>query len=63
MTGAIAPLRQDEYCSGTSAAVAAVMESNTDVQCPYRLPLTEHIHDIECTSTNCASNNKVLLRS
>eukprot|EP00973_Karenia_brevis_P050183 6963048-Karenia_brevis.AAC.1 len=50
MASAIPPSRQDEYCSGTSAALTAVMESNTDVQCPYRSPLTKLTHDTECTS-------------
>ena len=62
MTGAIAPSREDEYCSGTSAAVASVMESNTDVQCPYRLPLTAHTHDTECTAKNCISVDKASLK-
>eukprot|EP00973_Karenia_brevis_P057328 7973945-Karenia_brevis.AAC.1 len=30
MKGAIAPSREDEYGSGTSAALASVMESNSD---------------------------------
>eukprot|EP00973_Karenia_brevis_P035873 4949440-Karenia_brevis.AAC.1 len=39
------------------------MESNTDVQCPYRSPLTKHTHDTECTAMNCVSNDTVLLKS
>eukprot|EP00973_Karenia_brevis_P027776 3828444-Karenia_brevis.AAC.1 len=62
MTGAIAPSRQDEYCSGTSATLASVMESNTDVQRPYRLPLTKHTHNTECTVTKCVSTDTALLK-
>ena len=62
MTGAIAPSREDEYCSGTSAALASVMERNTDVQCPYRLPLTAYTHDTECTAKACVSMDTASLK-
>ena len=52
MTGTIAPMRGDEYCSGTSAVLASALLSNTDVQCPYRLPLCSATHDPECKQKN-----------
>ena len=63
MSGAITPSRHDEYCSGTSGVVAAVVESNTDVQCPYRVPLTTETHDKDCTATHCIADSKVALKS
>ena len=62
MTGAISPSRHDEYCSGTSAAIAALSESNSDVQCPYRVPLTTETHDPACTMTNCIAQGKLALK-
>ena len=37
-SGSIAPAPSEEYCSGTSPALAARMHCNSDVQCPYRVP-------------------------
>ena len=62
MSEAITPSRLDEYCSGTSGVLAAVIQSNTDVQCPYRVPLTTHTHDKDCTATTCIAENKVALK-
>ena len=47
-SGSIAPARSEEYCSGTSPALAAIMHCNSDVQCPYNVPLCRATHDPEC---------------
>ena len=57
MTGTIAPAREDEYCSGTSAVLASALQSNTDVQCPYRLPLCSATHDPDCKQRGCVKND------
>ena len=42
-----------EWLSGTSARLANLARSNTNVQCPCRMPINEHTHDPECTSKKC----------
>ena len=54
-SGSIAPARSEEYCSGTSPALAAIMHCNSDVQCPYRVPLCSVTHDPECKQKNCVT--------
>eukprot|EP00973_Karenia_brevis_P042281 5851618-Karenia_brevis.AAC.1 len=39
MLGSVRPTRNDVYFSETSAALSAVVQSNTDVQCLYSVPL------------------------
>ena len=57
MSGAIATTREDEYCSGTSPILAAAFQSNTDVQCPYRVPLCDATHETDCPSKACISSD------
>ena len=55
MLGAVMGRRQCEWFSGTSAILAHLTRSNTNVQCPYRIPINEHTHDPDCTSKRCAN--------
>ena len=48
--GAVVGRRRCEWFSGTSAILAHLTRSNTNVQCPYRLPINQHTHDSDCTS-------------
>ena len=49
--GTILGRRRCQWFSGTSAILAAVARSNTDVQCNYRVPLSDTTHDNDCRST------------
>eukprot|EP00973_Karenia_brevis_P036822 5072889-Karenia_brevis.AAC.1 len=53
MLGAVVPERTDAYFSNASAALAAVVPSNTDIQGPYRLPLTAETHESICEDRAC----------
>ena len=53
MLGAIAGKRRDEYFSGAPPIVAHLFRSNTNLQVLYRLPITEHTHDPDCSSSKC----------
>ena len=63
MTGTIAPIREDEYCSGTSAVLASILQSNTDVQCPYRLPLCSATHDPDCKQKSCVKDDRAQIKN
>ena len=54
MVGAVVGRRRCEWFSGTSAILAHLTRSNTNVQCPYRLPINQHTHDPDCTRKSCA---------
>ena len=49
--GSVVGRRLCPYFSGTSAILAKLTKSNTNVQSPYRLPLLECTHDTACKST------------
>ena len=51
--GSIVGKRQCEWFAPTSAVLAEVARSNTNVQCNYRVPITETTHDKDCLSKNC----------
>ncbi len=51
--GSILGRRRCAYFSGTSALLAAVSRSNTNVQCNYRVPISEATHDKDCHSKKC----------
>ena len=53
--GSIIGRRLDAYFSGTSAIKAKIFKSNTNVQVPYRVPITAKTHDIACISKKCLS--------
>eukprot|EP00973_Karenia_brevis_P085170 11822741-Karenia_brevis.AAC.1 len=53
MLGAVSPARTDDYCSNTSAALFAVVQSDTDVQCPYKVPLCSGTHESVCNDPGC----------
>ena len=54
--GSIAGPRRCEYFAQTSAALAALTQSNTNLQCNYRVPLTDTTHDPACKSKKCVGN-------
>ena len=51
--GSFAMKRRCEWFSGTSALLAHVARSNTNVQCNYRVPITEKTHDKDCKFGTC----------
>ena len=53
--GSVAGARSCGWFSGTSALLAKLFKSNTNVQSPYRLPLLDETHDPDCTSKKCLS--------
>eukprot|EP00973_Karenia_brevis_P022214 3057198-Karenia_brevis.AAC.1 len=48
MLGAVVPDRTDEHFSNTSAALAAVVQSDTDIQCRYQIPMSAETHEATC---------------
>ena len=54
MLGAVVGRRRCEWCSGTSAILAHLARSNTNAQCPCRLPINRRAHDPDCTRKSCA---------
>ena len=53
MLGSIAPRRGDAYFASTAALLAIATRSNSNVQIPYRLPITERTHDPDCKLAGC----------
>jgi len=51
--GSILGRRRCSWFSGTSALLAIVARSNSNVQCNYRVPLSETTHDKDCVLTQC----------
>ena len=51
--GSFVGKRQCEWFAPTSAVLAQVARSNTNVQCNYRVPITKTTHDKDCPSGNC----------
>ena len=64
MLGMVLGRRRNRYFSGTSALLAHVFRSNSNVQTNYRLPLNEWTHDRDCKRSTCTSahNSKRILR-
>lgn len=54
--GTILGRRRSEWFAATSAVLAQVARSNTNVQCNYRVPITSFIHDRACKSTLCTQH-------
>ena len=52
--GSIVGRRRCQWFSSTSAILAHVSRSNSNVQCNYRVPLTKFTHDADCSSAACA---------
>ena len=46
MLGTIAPIRTDNWFAETSAVLSAIVNANTNMQVPYKIPLTERTHDL-----------------
>ena len=53
MLGACVSRRRCEWFAPTSKFMAYVTKSNTNVQCPYRLPLNETTHGEDCRKEKC----------
>ena len=53
MLGSIASTRSDAWFASTAAILAAVTHSNTNIQCPYRLPINKDTHDPDCEVKDC----------
>ena len=51
--GSVVSRRRSEWFSSTSALLAHVARSNTNVQHNYRVPLNATTHDADCTSPAC----------
>ena len=56
MLGSIAPERGDPYFAGTPKILAVVTRSNTNLQCPYRLPINRVTHDPDCKRPQCLTS-------
>ena len=52
--GSILGRRRDHWFSSTSALLACVARSNTNVQCNYRIPITTTTHDKDCRAPQCS---------
>ena len=57
--GSIASKRQCEWFAPTSAVLAQVARSNTNVQCNYAVPITTHTHDKDCPVQNCIGKTSI----
>jgi len=57
--GSIAGRRQCEWFACTSAILAAVIQSNSNVQCNYRVPITPFTHDEDCMSAQCLEKSNL----
>ena len=55
--GSILGRRRCSWFSSTSALLAIVARSNTNVQCNYRVPLSETTHDKDCGLTQCTQGS------
>ena len=51
--GSLAGPRSCEYFSQTSAILAEVTRSNSNVQCNYRVPITDVTHEQDCRAEAC----------
>ncbi len=64
MLGSVLGKRRCQWFSSTSGLLAHVFRSNTNLQTNYRIPITAHTHDKDCTRPTCASelcSRKVLI--
>ena len=59
MLGSIASHRNDPWFASTTPLLAALLQSNTNVQCPYRLPINEITHDVDCKFPTCLQSTNV----
>ena len=53
MLGALAGTIRTSWFSATSAMLAKVFRSNTNIQTNYRIPITTKTHDPHCTKKRC----------
>ena len=56
MLGSCIGRRRCEWFACTSKILAHLIRSNTNVQCPYRLPLTSVTHDKDCKNKKCLTS-------
>ena len=53
MLGSIAPVRSESWFASTACILAGVTSSNTNIQCPYRMPINAATHDPDCNAAGC----------
>ena len=53
MLGAVAGTRRSSWFAATSALLAKVFRSNTNIQTNYRIPITKKTHDADCAKKKC----------
>ena len=64
MLGTVMGKRRCGWMAPTSSILSHVFRSNTNVQTNYRVPITRHTHDRDCSKTTCmdgADTRKMLL--
>ncbi|CAE7251314.1 pfh1 [Symbiodinium natans] len=49
----------DANLNGTHPAMLAALRCNSDVQVPYRFPITQQFHDPACCDENCTSEDNI----
>ncbi|CAE7244158.1 pfh1 [Symbiodinium natans] len=49
----------DADLNGTHPAMLAALRCNSDVQVPYRFPITQQFHDPACCNENCANGHDI----
>ena len=59
MLGSLAPERGEAWFASTAKILAVSTRSNSNVQCPYRLPINEQTHDAECAHPHCLSKTTI----
>ena len=57
MLGCIAPGHNEQYFASTSLVLSISTRSNTNVQCPYRLPINRTTHDAFCNLKDCLGSS------
>ena len=64
MLGSVLGKRRCGWFAATAAILSTLTRSNTNVQTNYRMPLTIHTHDCDCTRKGCMApeENKKILR-
>ena len=50
--------RNDENLNGTHPALSALLQTNSDVQLPYRFAITAQTHDDSVCTEGCAADDE-----
>jgi hypothetical protein len=56
-TGSLFPPRNDEWINGTHPALLAALRCNSDVQLPYRFPITWETHADDVCNRGCVTDD------